>query len=68
MLCIRPFEKASENENKVESKGIVKISRLVSNYFYNVSDMENKVYKVLSELKLENSKEKFKGKKFRKSL
>ena len=36
MLCIRPFAKASENENKVESKGILKISRFVSNYFYKV--------------------------------
>ena len=37
MLCIRPFAKTSENENKVESKGISKILRLVSNYFYKVS-------------------------------
>ena len=37
MLCIRPFAKTSENENKVESKVILKISRFVSNYFYKVS-------------------------------
>ena len=37
MLCITPFAKTSENENKVESKGILKISRLVSNYFNKVS-------------------------------
>ena len=38
MLCIRPFEKTSENENKVEFKGILKISRLVLNYFYKISN------------------------------
>ena len=37
MLCIGPFAKTSENENKVESKGILKILRLVSNYVYKVS-------------------------------
>ena len=37
MLCIRPFAKTSDNENKVESNGILKISLLVSNYFYKVS-------------------------------
>ena len=37
MLCIRPFAKTSENKNRVESKGILKISRLDSNYFYKVS-------------------------------
>ena len=37
MLCIRPFAKTNENKNKVESKVILKISRLVSNYFYKVS-------------------------------
>ena len=31
------FAKTSENENKVESKEILKISGLISNYFYNVS-------------------------------
>ena len=37
MLCIRPFAKTSENTNKVESKGILRITRLVFNYFYKVS-------------------------------
>ena len=37
MLCIRPFAKISGNNKKVEFKGILKISRLVSNYFYKVS-------------------------------
>ena len=37
MLCIRPFAKTSEIENMVESKGILKVSRLVQNYFYKVS-------------------------------
>ena len=37
MLCIRTFTKTNENENKAESKGILKISRLVPNYFYKVS-------------------------------
>ena len=36
-LCIRPFAKTSANENKIEFKGILKISRFVSNYFYKVS-------------------------------
>ena len=31
-LCISPFAKRSENENKVESKGILKISPLVYMY------------------------------------
>ena len=33
-LSIRPFAKIVKNENNVEFKGILKISRLVSNYFY----------------------------------
>ena len=37
MLCIRLFAKTSEHEKKVESKEILKILRLVSNYFYKVS-------------------------------
>ena len=37
MLCIRPFAETSENEKKVESKRILKILSLVSNYFYKVS-------------------------------
>ena len=63
MLCIRPFAKTSENESKVEFKGILKISCRVSNYFYKVlKKIENKVYKMLSEYKLDNLKEKFKAK------
>ena len=38
MLCIRPFAKTSENENELESKEILKISRHISNYFYKVSN------------------------------
>ena len=45
MLCIRPFAKTSENENKVKSKEIVKISRLISNYFYSFKEMEEKLIK-----------------------
>ena len=37
ILCIRPFEKISDNENKVMSNEILKTLRLVSNYFYKVS-------------------------------
>ena len=33
-LCIRPFAKTIKNENKVDSKGNLKISRLVSNYYF----------------------------------
>ena len=63
MLCIRPSAKTSEYENKVESKGILKISRIVSDYFLqSFKEMENKVYKVLSEWKLDKLEEKFKGK------
>ena len=37
MLSIRPFANTSENESKIESKEILMISRLVSNYFHKVS-------------------------------
>ena len=61
MLCIRPFPKTSDNENKVESKGILKISSLEL-FLQSFKEMESKVYKVLSEWKLDNLKVNFKGK------
>ena len=61
MLCIRPFATTSENEKKVESKRILKISRLEL-FLQSFNEMENEVYKMLNEWKLDNIKDKFKGK------
>ena len=61
ILCIKPFAKTSENENKVELKGILKISSCLELFLQSFKEMKNKVYKVLSEWKLDKLKKKFKG-------